>query len=300
MRSFDCAHCVRSAQDDTVVTKPFGPTGVEVAVIGQGTWDMPERGDRLIEAEKAIRCGIELGMTHLDTAEMYGAGRVEELLGDAIAGIERQRLFIASKVLPSNARYDATIEACDRSLRRMKLDYFDLFFLHWPSQYPLEETMRALETLVESGKTRFVGVSNFDVDEMLEARSYLRKVPLACNQVLYHLRERGIEHALIPAARKHDIAIVAYTPFGRGKFPRAESKAGGVLERVASKHGATPRQVVLAFLTRDVNVFAIPKASRIPHVRENAGAGDLTLDEADIAAIDAAFPLEDAGPLATL
>ena len=183
----------------------------------------------MTEAKQAIRRGVELGMTHLDTAEMYGSGRVEELLGDAIEGIPRERIFVTSKVLPSNARYDATLKACEKSLKRMRLEYFDLYLLHWPSNHPLEETMRALETLVEQGKTRFIGVSNFDVDEMNEAASYLRNVPLACNQVLYHLHERGVEHALIPEARKRNVAIVAYTPFGRGQFPRAESKAGGVL-----------------------------------------------------------------------
>jgi diketogulonate reductase-like aldo/keto reductase len=280
--------------------KPFGPTGIDVAAIGQGTWDIPESGDRLTEAKRAIRRGIELGMTHLDTAEMYGSGRVEELLGQAIEGIARERLFITSKVLPSNAGYDATIAACERSLRRMRLDHFDLYLLHWPSKHPLEETMSALETLVEQGKTHFIGVSNFDVAEMREAASYLHNVPLACNQVLYHLRERGIEHALVPAAAELDIAVVAYTPFGRGKFPRAGSAALSALEKIATKHGATVRQVVLAFLTREPNVFAIPKASNVAHVEENAGAAELILDAADRAAIDAAFPLPQEGPLATL
>jgi diketogulonate reductase-like aldo/keto reductase len=281
-------------------TKPFGRSGVDVATIGQGTWDVPESGARWSEAKQALRRGIELGMTHLDTAEMYGAGRVEELLGEAIAGIARERLFVTSKVLPSNAGFDATIAACERSLRRLRLDHLDLYLLHWPSNHPLEETMRALETLVERGKTRFVGVSNFEAEAMLEAASYLRNVPLACNQVLYHFRERGVEHRVIPQARDRGIAVVAYTPFGRGEFPRGQSKPGGVLERIAATHGATPRQVILAFLTRESNVFTIPKASRVAHVEENAGAGDLTLDAADIAAIDAAFPRGDDGPLASL
>jgi diketogulonate reductase-like aldo/keto reductase len=281
-------------------SKAFGPTGVDVAVIGQGTWDIPESGDRQTEAKRAIRRGVELGMTHLDTAEMYGSGRVEELLGQAIEGISRERLFITSKVLPSNAGYDATIAACERSLKRMKIDHFDLYLLHWPSTHPLEETMCALEELVAQGKTRFVGVSNFDVDDMLEAASYLRDVPLACNQVLYHLRERGIESALIAEAAKQDIAIVAYTPFGRGKFPSAKSQSGAALERVAAKHGATARQVILAFLTREPNVFTIPKASNVAHVEENAAAAELDLDASDCEAIDAAFPRGEDGPLATL
>ncbi|MBV8372908.1 MAG: aldo/keto reductase, partial [Candidatus Eremiobacteraeota bacterium] len=253
--------------------KPFATTGVEVAVIGQGTWDIPERGARAEEAKRALRLGIERGMTHLDTAEMYGAGRAEELLGEAIAGIARASLFVASKVLPGNAHYRGTLTAAERSLKRLQLDYLDLFMLHWPGEHPLEDTMRALEQLVRDGKTRFVGVSNFDADEMLEAASYLRSVPLACNQVLYHLKERGAEHRVIPVARERGIAIVAYTPFGRGKFPRAQSENPSVLEGVARKHAATPRQVILAFLTRESNVFTIPKSAHVEHTQENAGAG---------------------------
>lgn len=235
-------------------------------------------------------------MTHLDTAEMYGSGGAERLLGEAIADIARESLFVASKVLPSNASREGVVRACERSLKRAKLDYFDLYMLHWPSEYPLEETMRGLADLVAQGKARFVGVSNFDVDEMLEAQRLLGEIPLSCNQVLYHLRERGIEHRLQPEAARAGIPIVAYTPFGRGRFPRGT----GVLEKIAEKHGATPRQVILAFLTREPNVFTIPKASRVEHVEDNAGAGDLVLDATDVAAIDAAFPLGDEGPLATL
>lgn len=269
-------------------------------MVGQGTWDIPESGARADEAKRAIRRGIELGMTHLDTAEMYGNGRAEELLGEAIAGVPRESLFVATKVLPSNAHFRGTRDAAERSLKRLGLEYVDLFMLHWLGNHPLEETMRALEGLVRDGKTRFVGVSNFDVDEMLEAASYLRSVPLSCNQVLYHVKERGIEYRLIPAAQERSIAIVGYTPFGRGRFPRAQAGEGGVLEVVARKHAATPRQVLLAFLTREPNVFTIPKASRIAHVEENAGAGDLALDATDVAAIDAAFPRGPETPLASL
>ncbi|HEY1654445.1 MAG TPA: aldo/keto reductase [Candidatus Tumulicola sp.] len=284
-----------------MTSKPFGPTGIAVATIGQGTWNVPESGPQLSQARRAIRRGIELGMTHVDTAEMYGAGKVEEFVGEAIAGFPRELLFVTTKVLPGNARYGDTLVAADRSLKRLGLDYVDLYLLHWPSEHPLEETMRALERLVADGKARFVGVSNFDVEEMLEAASYLRDVPLACNQVLYHLCERGPENRLIPAALERDIAIVGYTPFGRGRFPRAQAGAGGVLEAIARKHGATSRQTILAFLTRSANAFAIPKASRVEHVEENAAAADLRLDADDVAAIEAAFPLPAAGePLATL
>jgi diketogulonate reductase-like aldo/keto reductase len=281
--------------------KPFGSTGVEVAVIGQGTWNVPESGAGLREAGRALRRGIELGMTHIDTAEMYGAGAVEKFVGETIAGLDRNALFITTKVLPDNARYRDTLRAAERSLKRLRLEYVDLYLLHWPSDHPLDETMRALAQLVRDGKARYVGVSNFDVNEMLEADSLLGDVPLACNQVLYHLRERGAENQLIPTARERGIAIVAYTPFGRGRFPRTEAAAGGVLAEIAHKHGGTPRQVVLAFLTRYSNAFTIPKASNLAHVEENAGAGDLILNDADVAAIDAAFPLPPADqPLATL
>ncbi|MBV8489058.1 MAG: aldo/keto reductase [Candidatus Eremiobacteraeota bacterium] len=281
-------------------TKAFGSTGVEVAVVGQGTWDVPESGARRDEGKRALLRGIELGMTHIDTAEMYGTGRVEEIVGETIAGVPRERLFVTTKVLPGNASRGETIKAADRSLRALRLDYVDLYLLHWPSDIPLEETMTALESLVTAGKTRFIGVSNFDTSEMLEAASYLRNVPLACNQVLYHLRERGPEHRLIPTARERGIAIVGYTPFGRGRFPRTQTGDDSVLDRVARKHGATPRQVILAFLTREPNAFAIPKASRVEHVEENAGAGDLRLDPSDVAAIDEAFPRDEPGELATL
>lgn len=261
---------------------------------------MPESGSRLQEAKQAIRRGIQLGMTHLDTAEMYGSGRVEELLGEAIAGIARERLFITTKVLPSNAGYRGTIGAAERSLRRLRCEYLDLFLLHWPGSFPLEETMRAFASLVEDGKTRFVGVSNFDAEAMLDAATHLGSVPLACNQVLYNLGERGIEHRLIPLARERGIAVVAYTPFGRGRFANDRRADGGTLDRIAAKHGASARQVVLAFLTREANVFAIPKAARIAHVEDNAGAGELTLDDADVAAIATAFPRGEPGPLAML
>jgi diketogulonate reductase-like aldo/keto reductase len=281
-----------------VKLKRFGATGIELPVIGQGTWNMPESGARLKEAQRAIRRGVELGMTHIDTAEMYGAGRVEELLGETIRGIPREKLFIATKVLPSNASYHGTLTAAEQSLRRLRCDYIDLYLLHWPGTHPLAETMRAFDRLIEQGKTRFAGVSNFEAPEMLEAVAYLRNGPPACNQVLYHLCERGIEHDVLPAARRAGIAVVAYTPFGRGSFFRGRRR--DVLERIARKHGATVRQIALAFLIRDPLLFTIPKAASVEHVEENAGAGEIELDIEDAEAIDAAFPLGERGPLATL
>jgi epoxyqueuosine reductase len=231
-----------------MIRKPFGWTGSEVARIGQGTWDIPESGARRQEAVAALRRGIELGMTHIDTAEMYGGGRVEEIVGEAIAGIDRAALFLTTKVLPSNASYDGTIAACERSLRALGTEYVDLYLLHWPSAYPIRETMRAFEALVQQGKTRFIGVSNFDVDELAAAQAALERERLAANQVLYHLGERGIETRLMPYCAQHGIALVGYTPFGRSRFAAAENR-NGVLARIAAKHGKTIRQVILNVLT---------------------------------------------------
>ncbi len=273
-----------------MIVRPFGTTGRDVPIVGQGTWNMPLRGDRAEEAKRAIRRGIELGMVHVDTAEMYGDGGSERLVGEAIAGLPREHLFVVSKVLPSNATYDGTIRACEAALRRMRTDYLDCYLLHWRGSAPLGETMRALEQLVLDGKIRALGVSNFEVDDLEEAQAALESAPIACNQVLYHLDERTIETHELPYCRERGIAVVAYTPFGRGDW---SDRAGvHVVERVARKHGATPRQVILAFLTRDDGVFTIPKAATMPHVEENAAAGDLQLDPADLDAIDAAFPLK--------
>jgi diketogulonate reductase-like aldo/keto reductase len=273
-----------------VIVRPFGPTGREVPIVGQGTWNMPLRGERADEAKRALRRGIELGMVHVDTAEMYGDGGSERLVGEAIRGLPREQLFLVSKVLPSNADYDGTIRACEAALKRMGVEYLDCYLLHWRGSVPLAETMRALERLVRDGKLRSLGVSNFEVADLEEAMTALESVPIACNQVLYHLGERTVEAHELPFCREHDIAIVAYTPFGRGEW---SDRAGAhVLERVAKKHGATPRQVILAFLTRDPSAFTIPKAATIAHVEENAGAGDLRLDDDDVAAIDSAFPVK--------
>lgn len=269
----------------------FGPTRRSVPVLGQGTWQIHDRGTRAAQAAEALRLGIRLGLTHIDTAELYGDGRAEEVVGEAIAGVPREHLFIVSKVLPQHASYAGTIQACDASLRRLHTDYLDVYLLHWRGRYPLAETMGAMEALVDTGKIRALGVSNFDVEDLEEARAALRKHPLACDQVLYHLRERRIEHRVLPYCRSLDIALVAYSPFGSGDFPSPRSSAGRTLEEIARKHGATMRQAALAFLTRDEGMFAIPKAEQAEHIRENAGAGDLTLSPEDTASIDAAFPV---------
>ena len=265
--------------------EPFGRSGPKVSVIGQGTWYL-DRGDRK-RAVAALRRGIELGMTHIDTAEMYGDA--ELVIAEAIAG-KRDDLFLVSKVLPSNASRRGTITACERSLRRLKTDHLDCYLLHWRGSYPLADTVAAFEELKRAGKIRAWGVSNFDtgdLDEMLEVAG-LGKI--ACNQVLYHLQERAIEHAVIPWCNQHGVAVVAYSPFGHDDFPSPHGKAGVVLQKIAEAHQATARQVVLSFLTRETTVFSIPKASSAEHAAENAAAGELEVAKDEIAALDQAFP----------
>ncbi len=267
--------------------RPFGSTGQQVGVIGQGTWyiDAAHRTSALA----ALRRGLDLGMNHIDTAEMYGSGASEEVIAEAIAG-RRDEVFLVSKVLPSNASSAGLRKACERSLRHLRTDRLDCYLLHWRGSYPLEETFSAFEALRKEGKILSFGVSNFDVDDLEEAASLLNARQLSCNQVLYHLKERAIEHAVIPWCEKHRVSVTAYSPFGHNNLPREGSAGGAVLAGIASTHGATPHQVALAFLTRNPCDITIPKATRMPHVEENAGAGALSLSADEIAEIDAAFP----------
>jgi len=264
---------------------PFGKTGANVSVIGQGTWYL-DHGDRK-RAIAALQRGLDLGMTHIDTAEMYGDA--ELVIADAIAG-RRDEAFLVSKVLPSNASRRGTITACERSLKRLKTDRLDCYLLHWRGAYSLEDTVAAFEELVTSGKIKSWGVSNFDADDLDEILAVSGEGKIACNQVLYHLRERAIEHAVIPWCERHGVSVVAYSPFGHDDFPDERSKGGSVLARIAQARRATPRQVALSFLTRATTVFAIPKASSAEHAGENAAAGDLALTKEEISALDAAFP----------
>jgi diketogulonate reductase-like aldo/keto reductase len=263
----------------------FGSGGPYVPVIGQGTWYI-DRGDRR-SAVAALRRGIDLGMTHIDTAEMYGDA--ELVVAEAIAG-RRDDIFLVSKVLPSNASQRGTITACERSLARLKTDRLDCYLLHWRGSYPLAETVAAFEQLISAGKIRSWGVSNFDTDDLNEMLAVAGKGKIACNQVLYHLQERAIEHAVIPWCKQHGVAVVAYSPFGHNGFPQLRSKAGEILQAIAGAHGASPRQVTLSFLTREPSLFAIPKASSHDHATDNAAAGKLTLSNDEIAALDKAFP----------
>jgi diketogulonate reductase-like aldo/keto reductase len=269
----------------TMKSRPFGSSKCEVSVIGQGTWYI-DRGDRK-HAIAALRRGVDLGMTHVDTAEMYGDA--ELVIAEAIAG-RRDDIFLVSKVLPSNASRRGTITACERSLARLNTDRLDCYLLHWRGSYPLDETVAAFEELVSAGKIRSWGVSNFDTDDLDELLAVAGKGKIACNQVLYHLQERAIEHAVIPWCEQHGVAVVAYSPFGHNDFPSPRSKAGQALQTIADAHGASPRQVALSFLTRQASVFAIPKASSEEHAADNAAAANLTLSENEIAALDKAFP----------
>ncbi len=225
-------------------------------------------------------------MTHIDTAEMYGDGRSEEIVGEAIAPYARESLFLVSKVLPSNGTSKGVVRACERSLKRLNTDYFDCYLIHWRGDAPLDETMGALEKLVTDGKIRSLGVSNFDPWDLREAAAALRSTTIACNQILYNLGERTPEDHELPWARETGTAFVAYTPLARPKRERGEV----VLREIASRRGVSAEAVALAFLIRDPLSFVIPKANTIAHVEANAVAGDLELDANEIAAIDAAYP----------
>jgi diketogulonate reductase-like aldo/keto reductase len=263
--------------------------GPEVAVIGQGTWCLDEADHTAAIA--ALKRGLELGMTHIDTAEMYGGGAAEALVGEAIDG-RRDEVFLVSKVLPENATRKGTIAACERSLRHLGTDRLDCYLLHWRGSVPLEETVLAFDQLIRAGKILSWGVSNFDVDDLEELQALAGKHRIACNQVLYHLQERAVEHAVIPWCEQHAVAVTAYSPFARAHFPTPRTAAGRVLAVIAKAHDATARQVALVFLTRRQGVFAIPKASNPIHAEENAGAGELQLSTQELAAIEAAFPLD--------
>src|SRR6201996_9196833 len=250
--------------------RQFG--GAQTSVIGQGTWYL-DHGDRKAPVSALCR-GLDLGMSHIDTAEMYG--EAELVIADAIAG-RRDEVFLVSKVLPSNASRRGTITACERSLARLQTDRLDCYLLHWSGSTPLADTVAAFEELVRAGKIKSWGVSNFDTADLDQLQTVADKGRIACNQVLYHLQERAIEHAVIPWCVQHDVAVVAYSPFGHDEFPSPRSKPGQVLQGIADAHHATPRQVALAFLTRAPELLTIPKASRAEHAADNAAAGELSL-----------------------
>jgi diketogulonate reductase-like aldo/keto reductase len=267
--------------------RPFGSTKRAVSVIGQGGWYIEEAARA--QAITALRRGLDLGMNHIDTAEMYGDGASEALIGQAISS-RRDEVFLVSKVLPSHASRTGTRQACERSLAHLKTDRLDCYLLHWRGPYPLEETIAAFEQLRDDGKILSWGVSNFDVGDLEDVWAIGGTDRPACNQVLYHLGERAIEHAVLPWCESHGLAVTAYSPFGHDHFPEPHSSGGRVLADIAAAHEATPRQIALAFLTRRPSLFTIPKASNAAHIEENAGAGDLHLSESELERIGHAFP----------
>jgi diketogulonate reductase-like aldo/keto reductase len=266
----------------------FGATSREVAAVGFGTWYL-EQAPRTA-AVAALQRGLDCGMSHIDTAELYGSGRAEELVGEAIAG-RRDEVFLVSKVLPQNASRRGTVQACERSLRRLRTDRLDCYLIHWRGSYPLSETIEAFAELRRGSKILSWGVSNFDVHDLEEAVGIAGEGQIACNQVLYHLLQRDIEHRVVPWCEQHGVAVVGYSPFGHNRFPEPQTAGGRVLAEIAAARGASPRQVALAFLTRRPSLFTIPKASSAAHAEENAGGGDILLSADEIARMDTAFPL---------
>jgi len=261
------------------------PDGTEVAALGQGTWRMGEGRQSAAAEADALRLGLDLGMTLIDTAEMYGDGGAEQVVGAAIAG-RRAEAFVVSKVYPHNASRTGTVAACERSLKRLRTERIDLYLLHWRGSVPLAETVAAFGALLAAGKIGAWGVSNLDAEEMEELRRVPGGTACATDQVLYNPQARGIEFDLLPWCARHAVPVMAYSPVGQGgRLLRAAALAA-----VARRHSATQAQVAIAWALRHPGVIAIPKAGNAAHVRENAAAADLRLDPRDLAELDAAFP----------
>jgi diketogulonate reductase-like aldo/keto reductase len=262
------------------------PGGETLPVLGQGTWRMGDDVSKRKTEVAALRLGIDLGMTLIDTAEMYANGGAEKVVGEAIAG-RRDQVFIVTKFYPQNATRERMAAACDRSLRRLDVAQIDLYLLHWPSEVPLKETLAGFEDLLEAKKIRYAGVSNFDVDGMTELgrlKNGLERI--VTNEVLYNLERRGIEWDLLPWMRKRHRPVIAYSPVEEGLLTHPHP----VLKRVAERHDATPAQVALAWVIREDGVIAIPKAADSKHVRENRGAADIRLTKRDLEELDESFP----------
>jgi diketogulonate reductase-like aldo/keto reductase len=260
-----------------------GHNGIEMPILGQGTWKMGERPERRDEEIESLRLGLDLGMTLVDTAEMYADGGAEAVVGRAIRG-RRHEVFVVSKVLPHNASREGTIRAAERSLGHLGTEWIDLYLLHWPGRHPLEETFEAFELLEQQGKIRYFGVSNFDHHEMESAGRLTQGRKLVANQVLYNLERRAIERRIIPWCRRHEILVMAYSPLEQGRLDR-----GTTLREIAERHGATPAQIALVWTLRHDNVVAIPKAGRPEHVRENAAALAFTLTDEDLDELDRTY-----------
>ena len=262
------------------------PGGETLPVLGQGTWRMGDDASKRKTEVAALRLGIDLGMTLIDTAEMYANGGAEKVVGEAIAG-RRDQVFIVTKFYPQNATRERMAAACDRSLRRLDVAQIDLYLLHWPSEVPLKETLAGFEDLLEAKKIRYAGVSNFDVDGMTELGRVKNGLEhIVTNEVLYNLERRGIEWDLLPWLRKRHRPVIAYSPVEEGLLTHPHP----VLKRVAERHDATPAQVALAWVIREDGVIAIPKAADSKHVRENRGAADIKLTKRDLEELDESFP----------
>lgn len=273
-----------------MLRRELGSTGETVPAVGQGTWLMGGTPDTDRAAVRALQLGFDLGMTLVDTAEMYGEGHAERLVGEALRG-RREDVFVVSKLLPSHADREGVRRAAEGSLRRLDIEAIDLYLLHWPSaSVPVTETMEAMQRLVEQGKVRYAGVSNFELPEMDRAAKSLHRAPLVCNQVLYHLEDRGVEYDLIPGCEERKVTVMAYSPFGHRGLPGADTVRGRVLRRIARRRGCTPHQVALRRLLMRPSILAIPKAVREAHVRANASVFEVELQAEDAAAIDEAFP----------
>ena len=270
-------------------------SGEKIPQLGLGTWHMGERGGNRAAEARAIVAGIDLGMTLIDTAEMYGEGGAEEVVASAISG-RRDEVFIVSKVYPHNASRKGTITACERSLKRLGTDRIDLYLLHWRGSHPLADTVAAFEQLKAGGKIRHWGVSNLDTGDMAELRGVKDGGNCAANQVLYHLGSRGIDFDQIADSAKHNVMVMAYSPLGQG-----EILDDAALAAVAKKHGVSSAAIAIAWTMRHPHVVSIPKASNLAHVQQNAAATNITLDAADLKALDQAFPPpQRKGPLGML
>lgn len=252
--------------------------------LGQGTWYMGDSADRRDEEIRTLQVGIDLGMVVIDTAEMYGNGRSEELVGEAIRG-RRHGVFLISKVLPSRASKDGVVESCEKSLTRLDTDYLDMYMLHWQGEYPFEETVTGMMTLLEQGKIRSWGVSNLDVDAMEDLFAVSSGETCAANEILYNLSRRGVEFDLLPWCREHSLPIIAYAPLEQGRI-----LSNRTLTLVAERHNANPAQIALAWVLRDPDVVVIPKAGSVSHVRENAASWDIQLTEDDLVMLENTFP----------
>ena len=281
----------REHNHDSQVRTTFLPSGRTIPVLGQGTWRMGEDASRRQSEVAALRLGLDLGMTLIDTAEMYGEGGAEEVVGEAMSDRGRDEVFIVSKVYSHNATRHGALEACERSLRRLKSDYIDLYLLHWRGDVPLVQTLEAFQQLKDTGLIRDFGVSNFDVDDMEEATTaYPHINEVATNQVLYNLSHRGIEWDLIPYCRERHIRIMAYSPVGHNAAEQQRTFANATIRSIASRHDATPAQIALAWLLRDPDMIVIPKAIQPEHIRQNRAALDIELTEDDLKELDHAFP----------